>query len=66
MNNELTLQALRKKHSGAVGELSDQMDAVQKCRVKLEKEKQQLLRELEGAQVKNLITVSVTKITKKR
>jgi hypothetical protein len=51
VQNELATQALRKKHNDALAELSDQLDAVNKLRLKLEKEKQQALRELETSQV---------------
>ena len=49
MNHELQIAALRKKHNDAVAELSDQLEQLQKSKVKIDKEKAQLLRDLEDA-----------------
>ncbi|KAE9554526.1 hypothetical protein FO519_002282 [Halicephalobus sp. NKZ332] len=50
INQESALGALRKKHTDAVAELTDQVDSVQKLRAKVEKEKSQLQREVEDLQ----------------
>ncbi|KAI6195099.1 Myosin head [Aphelenchoides besseyi] len=49
LNNETALGSLRKKHNDAVAELSDQLEQVQKLKVKAEKDRQQLQREVEDA-----------------
>ncbi|KAI6193321.1 Myosin head [Aphelenchoides besseyi] len=49
INNETALGSLRKKHNDAVAELSDQLEQVQKLKVKAEKDRQQLQREVEDA-----------------
>lgn len=50
LNHETQLGALRKKHTDAVAELSDQLDQLQKARAKIEKDKVQLQREAEDLQ----------------
>lgn len=47
MNHETALASLRKKHHDAVAELTDQLEQLQKLKVKADKEKAQLQRELE-------------------
>ncbi|MCP9264595.1 Myosin-4 [Dirofilaria immitis] len=47
MNHELQISALRKKHNDAVAELSDQLEQMQKMKAKLDKDKAQILRDLE-------------------
>ncbi|KAI1720615.1 myosin head (motor domain) domain-containing protein [Ditylenchus destructor] len=49
LNHETQLGALRKKHNDAVAELTDQLEQMQKLKVKVEKDKQQIQRELEDA-----------------
>ncbi|OZC08600.1 hypothetical protein X798_04403 [Onchocerca flexuosa] len=49
MNHELQISALRKKHNDAVAELSDQLEQMQKMKAKLDKDKAQILRDLEEA-----------------
>lgn len=49
LNHETQLGALRKKHNDAVAELTDQLEQMQKIKVKVEKDKQQIQRELEDA-----------------
>lgn len=49
MNHELQISTLRKKHSDVVAELSDQLEQMQKLKVKLDKDKAQMLRDLEEA-----------------
>ncbi|TKR70123.1 hypothetical protein L596_022184 [Steinernema carpocapsae] len=49
MNHETQLGSLRKKHNDSVAELSDQLEQVQKLKVKVEKDKGQIQRELEDA-----------------
>jgi myosin heavy chain 6/7 len=49
MNHETQLGSLRKKHTDAVAELSDQVEQLQKLKVKVEKDKAQIQRELEDA-----------------
>jgi myosin heavy chain 6/7 len=49
MNHETQLGSLRKKHTDAVAELSDQVEQLQKLKVKVEKDKSQIQRELEDA-----------------
>ncbi|VDK27060.1 unnamed protein product [Gongylonema pulchrum] len=44
---ETALSGLRKKHNDAVAELSEQLDSVQKARVRVEKEKSSLQREID-------------------
>ncbi|KAK0408652.1 hypothetical protein QR680_004074 [Steinernema hermaphroditum] len=48
-NHETQLGSLRKKHNDAVAELTDQLEQVQKLKVKAEKDKGQIQRELEDA-----------------
>lgn len=50
LNHETQLGALRKKHTDAVAELSDQLDQIQKARAKIEKDKVQIQREAEDLQ----------------
>ncbi|KAI1711889.1 myosin head (motor domain) domain-containing protein [Ditylenchus destructor] len=50
LNHETQLGGLRKKHTDAVAELSDQLDQLQKQRTKAEKEKAQIQREMEDLQ----------------
>ncbi|KJH43074.1 myosin head [Dictyocaulus viviparus] len=47
LNHETALASLRKKHHDAVAELTDQLEQLQKLKVKADKEKAQLQRELE-------------------
>lgn len=47
---EQAMSALRKKHSDAVAELTEQLEAVQKIRAKLEKDKALIHREAEELQ----------------
>lgn len=49
MNHEMQIAALRKKHNDAVGELSDQLEQLQKLKAKTDKDKAQLLRDVEDA-----------------
>ncbi|KAH7722128.1 myosin heavy chainfast skeletal muscle [Aphelenchoides avenae] len=49
MNHETQLGALRKKHNDGIAELTDQLEQLQKLKVKLEKDKQQIQREAEDA-----------------
>ncbi|KAE9548564.1 hypothetical protein FO519_008223, partial [Halicephalobus sp. NKZ332] len=49
MNHETQLGSLRKKHTDAVAELTDQVEQLQKIKVKAEKDKAQIQRELEDA-----------------
>lgn len=49
LQSENALGAMRKKHTDAVAELSDQLDQLQKLRVKTEKEKLQAQRDAEQA-----------------
>uniref|UniRef100_A0A0R3RHL6 Myosin motor domain-containing protein n=1 Tax=Elaeophora elaphi TaxID=1147741 RepID=A0A0R3RHL6_9BILA len=49
MNHDLQISALRKKHNDAVAELSDQLEQMQKLKAKLDKDKGQMLRDLEEA-----------------
>ncbi|VDN05654.1 unnamed protein product [Thelazia callipaeda] len=49
MNHELQISTLRKKHNDAVAELSDQLEQLQKLKAKSDKDKSQLLRDLEDA-----------------
>uniref|UniRef100_A0A915CQN1 Myosin-3 n=1 Tax=Ditylenchus dipsaci TaxID=166011 RepID=A0A915CQN1_9BILA len=50
LNHETQLGALRKKHTDAVAELSDQLEQMQKQRAKIEKDKAQVQREMEDLQ----------------
>ena len=47
MNHENQLAALRKKHTDAVAELTDQLDQLNKAKQKLEKDKTQAVRDAE-------------------
>ncbi|VDK63901.1 unnamed protein product [Onchocerca ochengi] len=47
LNAETALANLRKKHNDAVAELSEQLDSIQKARIRIEKEKDSLQREIE-------------------
>ena len=47
MNHESQLGALRKKHTDAVAELTDQLDQMNKAKQKLEKDKAQAVRDAE-------------------
>uniref|UniRef100_A0A0N5B084 Myosin motor domain-containing protein n=1 Tax=Syphacia muris TaxID=451379 RepID=A0A0N5B084_9BILA len=49
LNHETIVAALRKKNSGIVAELSDQLEQLQKLKAKGDKDKAQLLRDLEEA-----------------
>jgi len=49
LNHETQLGSLRKKHNDAVAELTDQLEQLQKIKVKVEKDKQAMQRELEDA-----------------
>lgn len=49
MNHELQISALRKKHNDAVAELSDQLEQLQKLKAKSDKDRAQILRDLEDA-----------------
>uniref|UniRef100_A0A0R3RFG9 Myosin head n=1 Tax=Elaeophora elaphi TaxID=1147741 RepID=A0A0R3RFG9_9BILA len=50
LNAETTIANLRKKHNDAMAELSEQLDTVQKGRIRLEKEKGSLQREIDNLQ----------------
>lgn len=45
----MQVASLRKKHNDAVAELTDQLEQLQKMKVKVDKDKAQLLRDLEDA-----------------
>uniref|UniRef100_A0AAF5I0Q2 Myosin motor domain-containing protein n=1 Tax=Strongyloides stercoralis TaxID=6248 RepID=A0AAF5I0Q2_STRER len=50
INQETSIATIRKKHTDAINELSDQIDAIQKLKSKVDKEKVIAIRELEDAQ----------------
>lgn len=49
MNHELQMSVLRKKHSDAVADFSDQLEQLQKLKTKSDKDKTQMVRDLEEA-----------------
>ncbi|PAV86100.1 hypothetical protein WR25_24427 isoform B [Diploscapter pachys] len=50
LNHETQLSALRKKHNDAVGELTDQLEQLQKLKAKADAEKAKFMRDFEEAQ----------------
>ncbi|KAI6228188.1 Myosin head [Aphelenchoides besseyi] len=50
INNETALGSLRKKHTDAIAELSDQLEALQKQKQKADKERQQAIHDCEDLQ----------------
>ncbi|MFH4977395.1 hypothetical protein AB6A40_004104 [Gnathostoma spinigerum] len=49
MNHDIAIATMRKKHSDAVAELSDQLEELQKLKAKADKDRAQMQRELEDA-----------------
>ncbi|KAL3088350.1 hypothetical protein niasHT_023910 [Heterodera trifolii] len=50
MQNEVTLLAMKKKHADAVAELTEQLEIVNRARIKADKERQQREREVDNVQ----------------
>lgn len=68
LHHEATVATLRKKHSETVGELSEQMDTLQRAKQKLEKEKVELRLEVDdlSASVEQLSKAKVKKRKEKK
>ncbi|KAI3415864.1 MYSc [Globodera pallida] len=50
LHNEVLLQAMKKKHADALAELSEQLESMNKARMKADKERQQSEREIDNVQ----------------